>query len=117
MAKILKYNTKLKPKKKADLRVAQKPDIKTTKYSDINLKKWKEYAHVITNSLWLFPSRLKKGIGPALCTHRIPLDPSCTPSRYPQRRLNNAMREVVKKEVLKGKKNRRPRVHAWMDFG
>ncbi len=60
MAKILKYNTKLKPKKKADLRVVQKPDIKTTKYSDINLNKWKEYAHIITNSLWLFPSRLKE---------------------------------------------------------
>ena len=60
MAKILKYNTKLKPKKKADLRVVQKPDIKTTKYSDINLNKWKEYPHIITNSLWLFPSRLKE---------------------------------------------------------
>ena len=60
MAKIFKYNTKLKPKKKADLRVAQKPDIKTTKYSDINLNKWKDYAHIITNSLWLFPSRLKE---------------------------------------------------------
>jgi len=42
-----------------------------------------------------------KGISAALCTHRIPLDPEMTPSREPQRRLNNAMREVVKKEVLK----------------
>lgn len=42
-----------------------------------------------------------KGISPTLCTHRIPLDPESTPSREPQRRLNNAMREVVKKEVLK----------------
>ena len=42
-----------------------------------------------------------KGISPALCTHRIPLDPEISPSREPQRRLNNAMREVVKKEVLK----------------
>ena len=41
-----------------------------------------------------------KGISPVLCTHRIPLDPKITPSREPQRRLNNAMREVVKKEVL-----------------
>jgi len=60
LAKIFKYNTKLKPKKKANLRIAQKPDIKTTKYSDINLNKWKDYAHIITNSLWLFPSRLKE---------------------------------------------------------
>ena len=41
------------------------------------------------------------GISPALCTHRIPIDPAYPPSREPQRRLNNAMREVVKKEVLK----------------
>ena len=25
-----------------------------------------------------------KGISPTLCTHRIPIDPSCTPSREPQ---------------------------------
>ena len=42
-----------------------------------------------------------KGISPALCTHRIHIDPNSIPSRGPQRRLNNAMREVVKKEVLK----------------
>ena len=53
-------NVKLKPQRKADLRVAQKPDIKTTKYSDINLNKWKEYAHVLTSTLWLFPSRLRE---------------------------------------------------------
>jgi hypothetical protein len=41
-----------------------------------------------------------KGISPALCTHRIPIDPAYTPFREPQRRLNNAMRDV-KKEVLK----------------
>ena len=29
------------------------------------------------------------------------LDPNFIPSREPQRRLNNAMREVVKKEILK----------------
>jgi len=41
------------------------------------------------------------GISPMICTHRIPTDPSVLPSREPQRRLNNAMREVVKKEVMK----------------
>jgi hypothetical protein len=41
------------------------------------------------------------GISPTLCTHHIPIDPDCTPLREPQRRLNNAIREVVKKEVLK----------------
>ena len=42
-----------------------------------------------------------KGINPSLCTHRIPMEPDHTPSREHQRRLNDAMREVVKKEVLK----------------
>jgi hypothetical protein len=42
-----------------------------------------------------------KGISLALCTHRIPIDPDSIPSREPQRRLNNVIREVVKKEVLK----------------
>jgi hypothetical protein len=42
-----------------------------------------------------------KGISPTLCTHPIPIDPTKTPSKEPQRRLNNTMREVVKKEVLK----------------
>jgi hypothetical protein len=42
-----------------------------------------------------------KGINPTLCTNRIPTDPNVLPSREPQCRLNNAIREVVKKEVLK----------------
>jgi hypothetical protein len=42
-----------------------------------------------------------KGISHALCTHHNPIDPANPPSREPQRRLNNAMRQVVKKEVLK----------------
>jgi len=36
-----------------------------------------------------------------ICTHRIPIDPSVSPSQEPQHRLNNTMREVVKKEVIK----------------
>jgi hypothetical protein len=42
-----------------------------------------------------------RGISPALCTHRIPANPDVLPFKEPQRRLNNVMREVVKKEVLK----------------
>ena len=41
------------------------------------------------------------GIIPNLCTHHIPMEPEHKPSREHQRRLNDAMREVVKKEVLK----------------
>ncbi len=55
----LKSNTKLKPLKKADLQVI-KP-VKTTKYSDINLNEWKNYGHIITDTLWEFPARLKEG--------------------------------------------------------
>jgi len=42
-----------------------------------------------------------KGISPTLCAHHIRIDPSSTPSREPQHRLNNVLREVVKKGVLK----------------
>jgi predicted metal-dependent peptidase len=41
-----------------------------------------------------------KGISPAFCTHRIPLE-QCKPVVEPQRRLSHAMPEVVKKEVIK----------------
>jgi hypothetical protein len=42
-----------------------------------------------------------KRISPAFCTHRIPTDPNSIPSREPQCRINNTMREFVKKKVLK----------------
>jgi hypothetical protein len=42
-----------------------------------------------------------KGISLSLCTHRIPMDQDNKPIREHQRRLNTAMREGVKKEVLK----------------
>jgi hypothetical protein len=42
-----------------------------------------------------------KGISPSLCTHRIPMEQEHEPVREHQRWLNNAMTEVVKKEVLK----------------
>jgi hypothetical protein len=42
-----------------------------------------------------------KGISPAFCTHCIPLEEQCKPVIEPQRRLSHAMREVVKKEVIK----------------
>jgi uncharacterized protein YejL (UPF0352 family) len=42
-----------------------------------------------------------KRISPTLCTHRIPIDLASTSTREAQRRFNNAMQEVMKKEVLK----------------
>jgi hypothetical protein len=42
-----------------------------------------------------------KGISPNFCTHRIPMEQDHKPVQEHQHRLNNAMREVVKKEVLK----------------
>jgi hypothetical protein len=41
-----------------------------------------------------------KGISPAFCTHRIPIEDQCKPVVDHQRRLTHAMREVVKKEVI-----------------
>jgi NifB/MoaA-like Fe-S oxidoreductase len=42
-----------------------------------------------------------KGLSPAICTHRIPMEDQCKPVVDYQRRLTHAMREVVKKEVIK----------------
>jgi hypothetical protein len=47
-----------------------------------------------------------KVISLSLCTHHIPMEQEHKPVREHQRRLNNAMREVVKKEVLKPLKAR-----------
>lgn len=56
-------NAKLKPQveKKAKLKLVDENAIKTTAYSDINLKKWRDYSHVKTDTLWEFPTRLKEG--------------------------------------------------------
>jgi hypothetical protein len=42
-----------------------------------------------------------KEISPSLCTHRIPIEQDHKLIHEHQRQLNNAMRQVVKKEVLK----------------
>jgi hypothetical protein len=42
-----------------------------------------------------------KGISLSLCTHRIPMEQEHKPVPKHQQRLNNTMREVVTKEVLK----------------
>jgi hypothetical protein len=42
-----------------------------------------------------------KGLSPAFCTHRIPMEDQCKPIVDHQQRLTHAMREVVKKEVIK----------------
>ena len=60
MAKNSILNLKLKPKKKADLQIVKESEVKTTKYSDINLKHWRDYGHILTGTLWQFPSRLRE---------------------------------------------------------
>jgi hypothetical protein len=55
-----------------------------------------EYQSVIGYSL-----KDLKGISPRLCTHRSPMEQDHKPILEHQRWLNNGMREVVKKEVLK----------------
>jgi hypothetical protein len=42
-----------------------------------------------------------KGISPLLVMHKIQLEENAKPSREPQRRLNPAMQEVVRTEVIK----------------
>jgi hypothetical protein len=55
-----------------------------------------KYRSVIGYSLVDF-----KGISSSFCTHRIPMECDHKPICEHQCRLNNAMRDVVKKEVLK----------------
>ena len=42
-----------------------------------------------------------KGISPSICMHKILMEELHKPSIEPQRRLNPAMKEVVKAEILK----------------
>lgn len=53
-------NLKVKPKVQENLKVVDPNAIKTTSYNDINLKQWRNYSHVKTDTLWEFPSRLKE---------------------------------------------------------
>ncbi|MBR1753906.1 RsmD family RNA methyltransferase [bacterium] len=47
-------------KQQADLKLVDANAVKTTAYNDINLKQWRNYSHVKTDTLWEFPSRLKE---------------------------------------------------------
>ena len=59
---MVKTNLKVKKaESKANLKVVDNNAVKTTSYSDINLKAWRDYDHVKTDTLWEFPSRLKEG--------------------------------------------------------
>ena len=61
LKEIEKANLKIAEKPKADLKVAQNPITKCKPYSDIDLNNWKNYSHIKTDTLWLFPSRDKSG--------------------------------------------------------
>lgn len=50
-----------KVQKSSELKVVDSNAVKTTAYSDINLKEWRNYEHIKTDTLWEFPSRLKEG--------------------------------------------------------
>ncbi|MBQ3312035.1 RsmD family RNA methyltransferase [bacterium] len=54
-----KANVKRVQEKRANLSVVQDNPIKTTAYNDINLKKWKDYPDIKTDTFWQFPTRLK----------------------------------------------------------
>jgi len=56
-----KTNTKRVEIAKANLTVVKNDEVKTTTYNDINLRKWRDYDNVKTDTLWEFSSRLKEG--------------------------------------------------------
>ncbi len=51
---------KSKEKSKKTLKLVKEAESLTKPYSDINLKEWKNYNHILTDSLWEFTSREKK---------------------------------------------------------
>ena len=44
-----------------NLKVVDNNAVKTTAYSDINLKRWQDYDYIKTDTLWEFPQRAKEG--------------------------------------------------------
>ncbi len=54
--------TKTKVTQTPDLKVVTKPKTLTKPYNDIDLNNWKDYSHVLTDTLWEFHSR-EKGNG------------------------------------------------------
>ena len=58
----MRTNTKRKhvEEKKTELKVVQTNPIKMVAYNDINLKNWKDYPEVKTDTFWQFPTRLKE---------------------------------------------------------
>lgn len=45
--------------KKAELKLVEKNQVLTKPYNDINLRNWKEYPHILTDTLWEFKAREK----------------------------------------------------------
>lgn len=54
-------NLQIAPNQKVNLKVAQNPIVKCKPYNDIDLNNWKDYGHIKTDTLWLFPSRDNTG--------------------------------------------------------
>ncbi|XP_061342972.1 probable 3-hydroxyisobutyryl-CoA hydrolase 3 [Gastrolobium bilobum] len=67
----------------------------TTMEEDKLLMVLKKYKAAIGWSFSYF-----KGINPSFCTHKILIENNVKPVRQPQRRLNQTMKKVVRKEVL-----------------
>ena len=42
-----------------------------------------------------------KGVHPSMCTHHIYIKEGCKPVRKPQRRMNPALKDIVKEELQK----------------
>ena len=54
-------NLKQKTTQKNNLKIVDKSAVLTKPYNDIDLNKWKEYPHILTDSLWEFSSRERSG--------------------------------------------------------
>eukprot|EP00253_Pinus_taeda_P006434 PITA_06434 len=63
----------------------------------------KELCSLLRNHLDAFAWRYKemKGVHPSICTHHIYIKEDCKPFRQPQRKMNPALKDIVKEELQK----------------
>ena len=78
-------NTKLKQAQgSAKLNAVTTNPIKTTAYNDINLKEWKNYPEIKTDTFWQFPTRLK-----TMSKSRLTNSTYCSPKYHAKSMMKN----------------------------
>jgi len=71
--------------------------------SSLSPSQERELCSLLNNHLDVFAWSYKemKGVHPSVCTHHIYVKEDCKPVRHPQRRMNPALKDIVKEELQK----------------